>query len=178
IANALPLGATSSGEMVDFELTETMELSDFEQRLKAVFPVEIPIHQVELVDLKAPATTALLDWAEYQIQVRLEEAVSVNQWQSWIEQILAKEEILLEKKTKSGKAKTLNLREHLFELSCLDVVNDPTDMITLIYRGSGRNDGTLLQPEHLIYMLEQVAQREFELVHTHRQQFGLILAIE
>jgi uncharacterized protein (DUF2344 family) len=44
---------------------------------------------------------------------------------------------------------------------------------TLDYRGSCRNDGTLLQPDHLIYILNKVAEQEFELLHTHRQKMFL-----
>ncbi len=53
-ANALPLGVTSSGEIVDFELTEVMTVEAFQAKLEAQLPADIPIHQVEPVDIKAP----------------------------------------------------------------------------------------------------------------------------
>ena len=175
IANALPLGATSSGEIVDFELTESLELADFQQRLSAVLPAEIPIYQVKEIDIKAPSATKLLDQAEYSITVGIEQAVSPTQWQQWIDQIWQATEILLAKKTKSGKPVTLNLREHLFSLTLISPgeAEDSLAIATLNYRGSCRNDGTLLQPDHLIYMLNKVAEQEFELLHTHRQKMIL-----
>jgi radical SAM family uncharacterized protein/radical SAM-linked protein len=100
IANALPLGATSSGEIVDFELTEILELADFQQRLSAVLPADIPIYQVKEIDIKAPSATKLLDQAEYSITVGIEQSVSLTQWQQWIDQIWQATEILLAKKTK------------------------------------------------------------------------------
>jgi uncharacterized protein (DUF2344 family) len=36
------------------------------------------------------------------------------------------------------------------------------------YRGSCRNDGTLLRPEHVTYMLEQAAGLPIRLLHAHR----------
>jgi radical SAM family uncharacterized protein/radical SAM-linked protein len=175
IANALPLGATSSGEIVDFELTERLELADFQQRLSAVLPAEIPIYQVKEIDIKAPSATKLLDQAEYSITVGIEQSVSLTQWQQWIDQIWQATEILLAKKTKSGKPVTLNLREHLFSLTLISPVEaqESQAIATLGYRGSCRNDGTLLQPDHLIYMLNKVAEQEFELLHTHRQKMIL-----
>jgi radical SAM family uncharacterized protein/radical SAM-linked protein len=175
IANALPLGATSSGEIVDFELTEILELADFQQRLSAVIPADIPIYQVQEIDIKAPSATKLLDQAEYSITVGVEQAVSLTQWQQWIDQIWQATEILLAKKTKSGKPVTLNLREHLFSLTLISPVEaqESQAIATLGYRGSCRNDGTLLQPDHLIYILNKVAEQEFELLHTHRQKMIL-----
>ena len=175
IANALPLGATSSGEIVDFELTEILELADFQQRLSAVLPAEIPVYQVKEIDIKAPSATKLLDQAEYSITVGIEQAVSLTQWQQWIDQIWQATEILLSKKTKSGKPVTLNLREHLFSLTLISPVKaqESQAIATLGYRGSCRNDGTLLQPDHLIYLLNKIAEQEFELLHTHRQKMIL-----
>ena len=43
----------------------------------------------------------------------------------------------------------------------------------LRYVGSCRNDGTLLRPEHLVYMLEQVTGLEFQLLHAHRLRMML-----
>ena len=39
--------------------------------------------------------------------------------------------------------------------------------------GSCRNDGTNLSPDNLIYMLEQVAKVEVQLLSVHRQQLIL-----
>jgi uncharacterized protein (DUF2344 family) len=99
------------------------------------------------------------------------EGVSVEQWQDWVEQILTSEAIWWEKTTKSGKKKQVNLRDRLFEL---ELDKSHGDEVVLRYVGSCRNDGTLLRPEYLVWMLEQVAQRELQLSHAHRQR--LILA--
>jgi radical SAM-linked protein len=171
IANALPLGASSSGEIVDFELTEQLDVESFRERLAAQLPSEVPLYRVEEVDLKAPSATQALERAEYLIRVAPVEGVSVEQWQDWVEQILTSEAIWWEKTTKSGKKKQVNLRDRLFEL---ELDKSHGDEVVLRYVGSCRNDGTLLRPEYLVWMLEQVAQRELQLSHAHRQR--LILA--
>ncbi|MFM8296951.1 MAG: TIGR03960 family B12-binding radical SAM protein, partial [Microcystis aeruginosa] len=65
IANALSLGATSSGEIVDFELTKVIDLETFKQQLRAQLPADLPVYQVEEIPLNAPAATRLLEKAEY-----------------------------------------------------------------------------------------------------------------
>ena len=57
IANALSLGATSSGEIVDFELTKVMDLETFKQQLTTQLPADLPVYQVDEIPLNAPAAT-------------------------------------------------------------------------------------------------------------------------
>jgi len=170
-ASALALGATSSGEIVDFELTELMDVAQFQQKLVAQLPVEIPVYQAEDIDLSSPAATQLLEQAEYSVTVGLaaDPLPNAAQWQIWIDDIKAREVILWEHQTKSRKVQVINLRDRLFELELVQA--EPTPVLR--YIGSCRNDGTLLRPEHLINMLEQVAHQEFQLLHTHRQQLIL-----
>ncbi|HEY9652714.1 MAG TPA: TIGR03960 family B12-binding radical SAM protein [Coleofasciculaceae cyanobacterium] len=174
IANALPLGATSEGEIVDFELTQYIDTEEFKEKLASKLPSDIPVYRVEDVDLKAPAATQVLEQAEYWITVAAEGA-SRQQWQDWIEEILARETIEREHTTKSRKKIVVNLRDRLFELELVEVKSDPPVPQTVLrYVGSCRNDGTLLRPEHMVQMLEEVSQQEIQLLHSHRQQ--LILA--
>jgi radical SAM family uncharacterized protein/radical SAM-linked protein len=169
IANALPLGVTSSGEIVDFELTDWMEIEEFRQKLIAQLPADIPVYRIEEVEVRTPPATALLERAEYAIKVD-SELLSREQWQSWIDTVLALEEIAWEKTTKSGKKAIVNLRDRLFDLNLDSQENTTEPFVILRYLGSCRNDGTLLQPEHVIFMLERVCDRELHLLSVHRQQ--------
>jgi uncharacterized protein (DUF2344 family) len=45
--------------------------------------------------------------------------------------------------------------------------------VKLRYVGSCRNDGTQLRPEQILFMLKQVTNSEFELLHFHRNQLIL-----
>jgi radical SAM-linked protein len=210
-ANALPLGATSSGEVADFELTEPMEPAEFQTRLAAQLPDEIPLYGVEVVDLSAPSATKQLQQAEYTLAVAIAaesnpesdsesnidtefsaESNSASsapssaadefsaQWQTWIDAILAADNVPYERTTKSGKKKTINLRERLYHLERVTTTNaiaDVADMaqphVLIRYVGSCRNDGTLLRPNDLLAMLEWASQTPMQLLRVHRNQLIL-----
>ena len=168
IANALSLGITSNGEIVDFELTEDLDVEEFRTRLAAQLPENIPIYKVEDIDLKSPNASRLMDKAEYLITVRVEDSPN---WQQWIDAIDNSQEILKEKFTKSGNKQVINLRDRLF---CLSLESEDKNNIAVIrFTGSCRNDGTNLSPDNLVYMLEQISNIEVQLLNVHRQQLIL-----
>jgi radical SAM family uncharacterized protein/radical SAM-linked protein len=172
IANALSLGATSKGEIIDFELRKPLDMEDFTARLKAQLPTEMPIYQVEEVAVKSDSATKLLHRAEYLITVEnLAQGITLNDWQNWLNLVNNSTEILLEKTTKSGKVNQVNLCDRLFSLT-LDQVIDENKAI-LRYVGSCRNDGTLLTGDHVVYMLDKVSNLEFNLLHIHREKLIL-----
>lgn len=217
-ANALSLGATSGGEVIDFELTEAMDCNLFKQRLEEQLPPEMPIYTVDAITLPAPSATQILDQAEYVIWVRsLPPEANLNstpesestssstsnsipiprhQWQEWLNQMLAETELWIEKTTKSGKVKQINMRDRLFELDLLsqerlldecwsNMISENTlqaltlpsdsndDVVAIRYIGSCRNDGSLLRPSHMITLLEKIGSQPLQLLHIHRCQLFL-----
>jgi radical SAM family uncharacterized protein/radical SAM-linked protein len=174
IANALSLGITSNGEIVDFELTEHVDVDEFRTRLAAQLPENIPLYRVEDVDLKSPNASSLMDQAEYLITVQIigQDNIKTATWQQWIESINNNQEILWSKTTKSGKKQEINLRDRLFSLS-LESLDTTPQTAVIRFTGSCRNDGTNLSPDNLVYMLEQVANLECQLLQVHRQQLIL-----
>ncbi|MEH1900298.1 MAG: TIGR03960 family B12-binding radical SAM protein [Nostoc sp.] len=178
VATALALGATSSGEIVDFELTVPVAVNTFREQLAREMPTDIPIYNVEQIDLKASAATQLLEAAEYLITVAVLEEATPIQWQDWIDLIKAKEELWYEQTTKSGKSQLINLRDRLFELELVETDNSKAESIPSViirYLGSYRQDGLLLRPEQILFMLKSVASVEFQLLHIHRNR--LILGV-
>ncbi|MCC5613658.1 TIGR03960 family B12-binding radical SAM protein [Nostoc sp. CHAB 5836] len=177
LATALALGATSSGEIADFELTVPVEVDTFQEQLAREMPTDIPIYNVEQIDLKASAATQLLESAEYLITVAALAETTPIQWQDWIDTIKAKEELWYEQTTKSGKSQLINLRDRLFELELVETHNSKAESISSVirYLGSYRQDGLLLRPEQILFMLETVASVEFQLLHIHRNR--LILGV-
>ena len=203
-ANALPLGLTSTGEIIDFELTEKIDKASFEARLQAQLPADVPIYEVSEVSLSSPSATKCLDRAEYLLVVDTSDDRNDGQnedqgrgysketanWPKLIEQVLAAEEIVQNKTTKSGKVKQVDLRSRLFELSIADLgsVDVPSSVrdrlsqalsrsatATLLhYVGSCRNDGTLLKPQNVVSMLEFVSQEAIsqEVISHQALQLG------
>jgi len=166
IAMALPLGVTSSGEIIDFELTQTVNLEEFKQKLSQQLPANLPIYKVAEVDLKTPSTAKLLQQAQYLLTVT---STNASQWQQWIEAIKATDSIEFENTTKSGKLQTINVRSRLLDISIVSITPD----VVLRYTGVCQNDGTQLKPEQVIFMLEQVAGQEVSLLHIHRDRLLL-----
>ncbi|MFQ4143254.1 TIGR03960 family B12-binding radical SAM protein [Chlorogloeopsis sp. ULAP02] len=174
VAWALPLGATSSGEIVDFELTQSLDVNTFRQTLAQALPNDIPIYEVAQLDLKAPAATQVLDAAEYLLTVAPQTPATSSQWQDWIDTIEQKNEIWSEQTTKSGKTQLINLRDRLFELELMQTTSNSLESVAILrYLGSCRHDGILLRPEQILFMLEQVAGLEFQLLHIHRNRLVL-----
>ncbi|MBD2211325.1 TIGR03960 family B12-binding radical SAM protein [Nostoc linckia FACHB-104] len=174
VANALALGATSTGEIVDFELTVPVDVKTFQANLAKELPPDIPIYDVKELDLKAPAASQVIEAAEYLITVSTTGEATPAQWQSWIEQIQAKKEILWEQITKSGKHQIVNLRDRLLELELVATnTNQPEPTATLRYLGICRPDGVLLRPEQILFMLANVANTEFHLWHIQRNRLVL-----
>lgn len=184
-ASALPLGATSQAEIVDFELTEIVNPLEFQTSLAAQLPADLPVYQVQSIPLNAPSATQALTTATYRIQVAASDGsdlLSLVQWQDWIAAVLLSREFWVEQTSKSGKVRQVNLRDRLFELKLLMSQNEhhgaqvpSTEMgIPLSYQGSCRNDGGLLRPEQVVYMLKQVSQQELRLLQVHRLHLGLV----
>jgi radical SAM family uncharacterized protein/radical SAM-linked protein len=163
-ANALSLGFTGSGEIVEFELTQPMDVEAFRQALQAQLPVDMPIVRAEEVPMITKAATTLLDRAEYEIDLQAEAAVD---WAQLVQQVWDTPEVLTDHKTKSGKVYPVNLRERLFEL---ELVQSDENQATVRYLGSCRNDGTMLRPYEVVIMFEQVLGRSLQLGRVHRLQ--------
>ncbi len=172
IALALSLGVTSSGEIMDFELTQQVEIEAFRQQLISQLPSNLPIYNITAVDLKTPAATQLLAKAEYLLTVAADQDIPLLQWLNWVETIKNLDTIWWQQTTKSGKTQMVNLRDRLYELEVTHHRNQASST-SLRYVGSCQSDGTQLRPEQVIFMLEQVAQLQFQLLHIHRNQLLL-----
>ena len=194
LANALPLGVTSTGEIADFELTESIDIADFRQKLAATLPENIPIYRVEPIDLKAPSANQLLEAAEYVIAVAVAGELAENDeldrensaaasvatvanWAAWVKTIVQTKAFWRVHTTKSGKTQDVNLRDRLHKLEVVDDKSAESHKsegrAVLRFTGSCRSDGNLLKPEHILFMLEQVSQQQMQLLEVQRTQLIL-----
>jgi radical SAM family uncharacterized protein/radical SAM-linked protein len=167
IANALSLGYTSQGEIVEFELREKMDLAEFRSRLAAELNADLPISAIQEISLQTPLATQLLDRAEYRLQVAAATPLAAAAWSALPTQILAATEILQVQTTKSGQEREVNLRDRLMELELLNYSENTAEFR---YIGSCRNDGTMLRPEQMVYMLSQTTNQEITLQSVLRLQ--------
>lgn len=172
-ASALSLGITSEGEIMDFELTERLDLEDFRSRLQAQLPMDLPVLSVEELPIKALAATAALHQAEYDLTIVLpeEQSVTLAQLQDWAAQILRQSEIWVEHQTKSGKIQSVNLRERLFDLT---VLQSEGNQAIVRYIGSCQNNGTLLRPDQVVALWSKTSGLDWTLKQIHRRQLILM----
>jgi radical SAM-linked protein len=173
IALALSLGMTSNGEIVDFENHTRMDIDEFTEKLKAQLPPDLPIFQVEELPLKSPKPTQLLDKVEYIITISADNNISLSQWQNWLNEVQSSSEIMMEKTAKTGKKKMVNLRENLHNISLLDSNFKESDTIKINYLGNAKNDGSLLTPDHVCFMLEQISGENLTIIKAHREKIIL-----
>jgi radical SAM family uncharacterized protein/radical SAM-linked protein len=199
LANALPLGVTSTGEIADFELTESIDIESFRSKLAAKLPTNIPIYKVESIDLKAPSASQLLEAAEYVITVAWAGSLALQgeldgnksasvsvadeaNWEDWVKTIAQTKAFWRVHTTKSGKTQDVNLRDRLHKLELVEQKSESSTRAyggtsegraVLRYTGSCRSDGNLLKPEHIVFMLEQVSQQEIQLLQVERSQLIL-----
>ncbi|MCS7029991.1 MAG: TIGR03960 family B12-binding radical SAM protein [Gloeomargarita sp. SKYG116] len=166
-ATALPLGVTSTGEIVDFELHQVCDPQVFLQALQAQLPADIPLYEVQEIPVRAPASTELLEAVEYRLTFALDAPDARADWSTWIHQILAMEALWWEGQTKSGKPKRINLREKLYRLELVTTQDQQAD---ILYQGSWSADGQSLQPEHVLFLFQTVGSPDIQLVRIHRER--------
>ena len=204
-ASALSLGLTSDGELMDLELTQELDPHIALEQLQAQFPPDVPIYAVESVAPDSPPVTEAVQTAQFRVQLAIVPSSSSPDspdsdgeaslgWQpdpaivqTWITELLARSSVEVELTSKSGNAHLVNLRERLHRLEWVGfsdrhlATQQPLEMplglpsILLDYEGSYRNDGNLLRPEHLVMMLEKIAQNtglDLQLIHAHRLAIG------
>ena len=174
IALALSLGMTSNGEIVDFENHTRMGIDEFTEKLKAQLPSNLPIFKVEELPLKSPKPTQLLDKVEYIITISADNKVGVSQWQNWLNKVQNSSEIMMEKTAKTGKKKIVNLRDNLSNISLVDNNFTESERVNIKYIGSAKNDGSLLTPDQVCYMLEQISAENLSLIKAHREKIILL----
>ncbi|MCH2543335.1 MAG: TIGR03936 family radical SAM-associated protein [Candidatus Atelocyanobacterium sp. ALOHA_A2.5_9] len=166
IANALTLGVTSNGEIIDFELTEILNINTFRYILQNSLPKNLPLYSVEEVNISSKSTTQLLKGSEYLIKVESKHVISKNNWQNWIDSILIKQEINWEKVTKSGNVKIINLRSQIISLK-LDFYENK--IVVLSFISNCQNNGVILSPKDIMLILEKISKKKFSLLKVHRQ---------
>ena len=166
IANALTLGVTSNGEIIDFELTEILNINTFRYILQNSLPKNLPLYSVEEVNISSKSTTQLLKGSEYLIKVESKHVISKNNWQNRIDSILIKQEINWEKVTKSGNVKIINLRSQIISLK-LDFYENK--IVVLSFISNCQNNGVILSPKDIMLILEKISKKKFSLLKVHRQ---------
>ena len=138
-AGALATGAESQREWFDVRLDGDIAPADFEARLNAVLPEGMAVSHAMEAPEGLSTLTGHLAAARYTLWVRFERAVSAAEVNSALNQLLEKEEIIVQKRTKSGAMVPQNIRPQLYEarLTGRDGVSFTLDVLGELTAGGG-----------------------------------------
>ncbi len=137
LASALPLGFSSTCEVLDMRLERDVELGDLRERLNDTLPPGIRVTHVEQADERAPALQTQVVEAEYQVELR--EPVDPSELKRRIESALASESILRERRGKKYDLRPL--------IQSIEVLND-----TIVMKLAAR-EGATGRPEEVLDVL-------------------------
>ena len=146
MATALPLGFTSECEMADIWLNEKMEPEQARQQLMAKMAPGITIHDIEVVDLKAPNLQTLTTESAY--TVTLLDSVDTAVLQQKID-ALRNAETHLRERGHNKKRKPYDLRPLIYDLAIV-TDSEPIQIKMLLALEPGKNG----RPDEVLLALE------------------------
>ncbi|HIC22123.1 MAG TPA: DUF2344 domain-containing protein, partial [Planctomycetes bacterium] len=134
----LRLGMAGLSEVVDLRLQQQVDPESLHAALAAQCPEGVELRSIHVVGKDAPKLSAVTSWADVFILLPRESAVGIRP--DAIDQLLAESEIIVERRTKKGKFKTIDIRPGIDGISWVEEV--PEDAAGLM---SLREDERMLQ---------------------------------
>ncbi|WP_287127751.1 TIGR03960 family B12-binding radical SAM protein [Candidatus Cyanaurora vandensis] len=166
MASALALGMTSSGEWVDFELSQVVEPESFRAQLAAQVP--LPLYEVMELPVRADSCAKLLDRASYTLTLVAE--VDLD-WEKLVADLLADPDLSVQRlHKKTQKIRTLPARAWLLALA---LVEGAPSRAIITYSALCRNDGTVVRPSDIATWFSTLAQTDVTPQAIHRDELGL-----
>ncbi|MFZ5878250.1 MAG: TIGR03936 family radical SAM-associated protein [Chloroflexota bacterium] len=147
LASALPLGFSSTCEVLDMRLVEDLPLEGLKERIQAAVPTALKILDIQPVDEKLPALQTLVAAAEYRATLT-EPADGPGLTQKAAEMLAASS------LPRERRGKAYDLRPLIEQVR---VVVEPQGRIHLTMRLSAR-DGATGRPEELLDQLDIPAE--------------------
>ena len=114
-AGALSTGFESEREWFDVRLDGEIAPADFEARLNAVLPEGMAVSHAMEAPENLSTLTGHLAAARYTLWVRPEKDCTAAEVGSALDKLLQSEELMVQKRTKSGAMVPQNIRPHLLE---------------------------------------------------------------
>jgi len=162
-AHPLSLGMTSEGEYVDLILGRDFSLKNLKERLNHVFPQGIKvIDVVKVTDDRS--VMSLVDAAMYELCISVDEGLKEDEVKEKLRKVLAKEKIVVLKKSKS-KEELTDIRPFIYDISFKKLEGNTLYLTTLLATGSRKN----INPEVLLqYLRNDFISFDPDFVKIHR----------
>ncbi|MGQ9864807.1 MAG: TIGR03960 family B12-binding radical SAM protein [Pseudanabaenaceae cyanobacterium] len=174
LAAALSLGHTSTGELLDVELTAAVPIAEFRDRLVAQIDPELPIYEVVALPPAIENSAARVRASEYTLTLthpHLKGEALAQRLDGAIAQVLRAESLTVTGTTKAGTSETREVRGDLQVLHLQEVTENS---VKVHYRIASPPSHRTLKPAEVVALLHQHGATDLALTHVHRDR--LILA--
>lgn len=111
-ASALAVGVTSEAEYLDLELTEELDITVIEERLKPQLPAGIKLKAARYAGERSQALMAIVNLATYEIVVPLASETAWNAAKESINKFNSEVEVIYIKETPKGR-REIDIKEYL-----------------------------------------------------------------
>ena len=138
LAITLPLGCTSSHEIVDFWLNEPLPIDEVASRLKKGLPPGITFVSIEEISIQAPKPQKAVQSAWFTVSLKETDTTI----QEKVDTFMASEEVIIDKKRK-GKMKKVNIRPFVLEMKANENAKDIEMNLTALPSATGRPDDVM-----------------------------------
>ncbi|MBQ1820916.1 MAG: DUF2344 domain-containing protein [Clostridia bacterium] len=129
-ATALATGYTSSGEWIEVEFSEPVTPEQFLERANAAMPNGMRFVDAFVADDGFTTLSKLLVAAKYLITLHTEAPVTQEALKAAVDAIMGSDEVIVEKKTKSG-VKPANIRPEILEAEAVSA-SDRTAVVAVV----------------------------------------------
>lgn len=137
-AAPLAVGTAGEAEFADMELTGNMPAGDVTKALAGVLPEGLRLIEVRLVAESVPALMAMVDRAAYTARAVLECPLKEEVLEKAVTDFLAKPEILVERRGKTGEKRKYDIKPGIFAMSAR-INNDIIELRAELKSGSSGN---------------------------------------
>ena len=165
--SALPVGVTSECELVDLELREELSEAELLERLICALPPGLKLNGLSRIIDQKQSLTAMISKARYRVQTTaLPDAhIEDDALQALIRQFMARDSVIVEKRTKKGLKET-DIRPGIFDLKG-HLNNQRIVLEMLLQTGSGGN----IRPEDVLRGLQDIGlQVKSDSARVHRTE--------
>lgn len=135
LAAPLPLGFSSSAELIDIWFTEEISTAEIQERLTGKFPSGIEIQQVKQIELSGASLQSLVAGGEYIIELRID--LPIEELKSKVAGVLQSETIIRTRRNKEYDLRPLIQDLHIVDNSHLAA------RLTMLPKATGRPEEVL-----------------------------------
>lgn len=138
-ATALPVGATSEGELVEVVITSPMDPEEFRQRLNEHLPLGISIAASGHITGLRGSLADAVEWAEYWLNIRYEGEAPEFQWKDTVASFLEASHVEVEREGRDGSVKKVDIRPLVRMLEVGELSPRKGEIHAIMKAGSRKN---------------------------------------